>query len=238
MGPNVFIRDDDAHTLNKAFRFYFDAAMDRGLPIVYAVIPGKMDERFIRFLRRAKERTPRLLDIVQHGWIHANHSVRNGTKYEFGTGRSLNVQRDDIRQGQMKMSESFGDLCLPAFVPPYHGFDERTLRVINEEGFKVFSAGGRRPGSRKQFLQLPAEISFSRYDEGRTSVYKAADVLGLLAKGISRRAISGLLTHHADFKTSASRKELTRFFDFLAALKSKKEWRVVLFSDVLSGLSS
>jgi len=43
------------------------------------------------------------------------------------------------------------------------------------------------------------------------------------------------LTHHADFSTVARRKELTRFFDCIAALESKEGWKGLLFSDILSG---
>ena len=57
------------------FRFLFDMAVKRGIPVVHAVIPGKIDRGAIRFLRRAKEKTPQLLDIVQHGWMHANHGA-------------------------------------------------------------------------------------------------------------------------------------------------------------------
>src|SRR5208283_766088 len=118
--------------LDRQFRFFFEQAIDRGIPVVYAVIPGKMDRGLIRFLCRAKERTPRLLDIVQHGWIHANHSVKAGIKYEFGASRSLKSQRTDIQQGHKKMRLAFGEHLTSAFVPPYHGYDERTLRVLYE----------------------------------------------------------------------------------------------------------
>src|SRR5262245_9543051 len=120
MSQQVFIRDDDAYTLDKSFRFFFEAAMERAIPVVYAVIPGKMDRAFIRFMRRAKDKTPHLLDLVQHGWMHANHAT-DGAKYEFGPSRLLKVQREDIRLGSERMREAFDEHFMPAFVPPYHG---------------------------------------------------------------------------------------------------------------------
>lgn len=235
MSARLFIRNDDVWTLDREFRFFFDLAIDRGLPVVYAVIPGKMDQGLIRFLRRAKGKTPQLLDIVQHGWVHANHCVDAGIKYEFGALRSLKSQRDDIKQGLKKMRLAFGKHFIPAFVPPYHGYDERTLQVLHQEGFQIFSAGTRRAEIKKRFIEIPAQVSFSRYEQGKTSVHNAREVVALLARGIHRRPLSGIVTHHADFAGTASRKELTRFFDCIAALESKKGWRLILFSDILSG---
>jgi hypothetical protein len=233
LSARFFIRNDDVWTMDREFRFFFDLAKDRGLPVVYAVIPGKMDGGLIRFLCRAKEKTPQLLDIVQHGWIHANHSVDAGTKYEFGALRSLKSQREDIRQGLKKMRLAFGEHFTPAFVPPYHGYDERTIRLIEELGFKIFSAGTPRAEIKRRFIEIPAQVSFSRYEQGRMRIPKAGDVVGILVRGIGRRSLSGVLTHHADFATAALRKELIRFFDCIAALKTKEGCRVLLFSDIV-----
>jgi len=230
----LFIRNDDVWTLEREFRFFFDAAFDRGIPVVHAVIPGKMDRELVRFLCRAKEKAPRLLDIVQHGWMHANHSDEAGAKYEFGRSRSLSAQRKDIQEGLKLMSDSFGELFTPAFVPPYHGYNERTIRVLGEEGFKIFSAGGRRQGLKMKLIDIPAPVSFSRYDQGQKSIYDAGRIIADLLKSLNRRSLAGVLTHHRDFKGVLYRRELTRFFDYIAPLQAKKEWRVLLFSEILS----
>ena len=47
-----------------------------------------------------------------------------------------------------------------------------------------------------------------------------------------RASLSGVLTHHADFATASSRKELTKFMDYLKVLTVKKDWRILLFSDL------
>jgi hypothetical protein len=235
MSARLFIRNDDVWTLDREFRFFFDLAIEHGLPVVHAVIPGKMDKSLTRFLCRAREKTPQLLDIVQHGWVHKNHSVDAGTKYEFGPSRDFGTQHIDIKQGLKKMHKAFGELFTPAFVPPYHGYDEQTIRLIEELGFKIFSAGTRLPKVKRRFIDIPAQVSFSRYEKGRKSINDAKDVLGILARSIDRQPLSGVLTHHADFAGAAYRKELTRFFDCIAALELKERWKVLLFSDLLSG---
>jgi len=232
----IFIRNDDVWTMDREFRFFFDLAIDHGIPVIHAVIPGKMDQRLVRFLCRAKEKTPQLLDIVQHGWVHANHSVVVGTKYEFGSSRDYETQLKDIQQGLQKMRLAFGELLTPAFVPPYHGYDQRTLRVLTSEGFQIFSAGDRRSGLKKRFIEIPTQISFSRYEEGQKSICNAREIITALAKGINRRALSGVLTHHKDFAGVYLRKEIVRFFDCIAALRIKEGWRMLLFSELLSGI--
>jgi len=233
MSARLFIRNDDVWTMDQEFRFFFDMAVDHGLPVVHAVIPGRMDQSLVRFLCRAKEKTPQLLDIVQHGWMHANYSASPATKYEFGVLRTLKSQREDIKKGLKKMRMAFGECFTPAFVPPYHGYDQRTLQVLGEEGFQIFSAGTRRLELKKNFITLPVQVSFSSYEQGQTSIHGAKDVVGHVASGIHRRPLSGIVTHHADFKTVTFRSELKKFFSYMVALGSKEKWRVILFSEIL-----
>ncbi|MDE2028336.1 MAG: DUF2334 domain-containing protein [Candidatus Omnitrophica bacterium] len=228
----LFIRDDDVWTLNQRFHFFFENARQRGIPVVYAVIPGRLESGLARFLCRAKEETPHLLDIVQHGWVHRNHS--KDTKYEFGPLRSLKDQRRDIQEGQKKMRLAFGKRLTNAFVPPYHGYDLQTLRVLEEEGFQVFSNGAFNGQLKGRFMDLPAQLSFSRYGQGRTDIYQAKEMIGGLLKGIGHYPLVGVVTHHMDFTTSGKRKELALFLDYISALKEKKGWRVKLFSEIIT----
>lgn len=232
MSARLFIRNDDVWTVDHQFRYFFDLAVGHGIPVVHAVIPGKMDQGLIRFLSKAKEKTPHLLDIVQHGWVHENHCPFVGVKYEFGTSRPLASQRRDIKQGLKKMRLAFGQYFTPAFVPPYHGFDEHTLRVLNEEGFEIFSAGTRHLKTNKQFIEIPAQVSFTRYDQGQKEIQKAKDVISMLVKGLYRRSLSGVLTHHDDFKTQASQAELRKFFNYIKLLSGSRKSQILLFSDL------
>jgi len=236
MSAHLFIRNDDVWTLDREFRFFYDQAIERGIPVVHAVIPGKMDMKLVRFLCRAKEKTPHLLDIVQHGWIHANHSLEIGKKYEFGVSRSLKCQREDIQKGLKKMRLSFGACMTFGFVPPYHGVDDRTLRVLHEEGFQILSSGVRRSQEKKSFIEVPVQVSFSQYGPRKTGILNAQQVMEPLLRGVYRRSLSGVVTHHKDFVGSESRRTLVSFLDMIAALRAKKSWRVLLFSEILSGL--
>jgi peptidoglycan/xylan/chitin deacetylase (PgdA/CDA1 family) len=233
MSPRIFIRNDDVYTLDREFQFFFDLAIEYGIQVIHAVIPGKMDQGMVRFLNLAKEKTPHLLDIVQHGWMHSNYSVAGHSKYEFGPSRGYEQQRTDIRQGLKKMRSSFGDFFTPVFVPPYHGYDKHTLQILAEEGFLAFSAGVRRL-EEKLLMEIPAQISFTRYDEGRKDIHDARDVVGMLAGNIRHQPLSGVVIHHADFLSQGSRRELKRFFDYMTLLQKRKKWQPMLFSEILS----
>ncbi|MCC6758829.1 MAG: DUF2334 domain-containing protein [Candidatus Omnitrophica bacterium] len=235
MSARIFIRNDDACQLDKRFLYFFDLARDMGLPVIHAVIPGKIDKDCIRFLNRAKERTPRLLDIVQHGWVHADYSLDPRTKYEFGASRSYQSQQEDICFGLKKMRSAFGQNFTPAFVPPFCGYDQRTWKILVEEGFHIFSAGTRKSGKRSGMVELPAILSTTCYDNpAKVFINKATDIVQGLIRSAHRIAVAGVVTHHADFTTAASRKDLARLFKFIVALRERKKWQVYLFSDLLS----
>jgi hypothetical protein len=235
MRVQLFIRNDDVWTLDKSFRFFFNAALKRRLPVVHAVIPGKMDQGLIRFLCKAKEKNSELVDIVQHGWMHTNHSESVGKKYEFGATRSLKLQHEDIKKGVKQMRLAFGDLFTPVFVPPFHGYDQKTLAVIRKEKFWALSAGNNIQDKKMPLVNFPATISFSQYDtNGTISIHGAGQMLKMLLKSATSRALSGIVMHHSDFKEASSQKELIGFLDYLDTLQSKKGWRMVLFSDVQS----
>ncbi len=234
---HIFIRNDDVWTLDKEFRFFFDLAMEHRVPVVHAVIPGKMDKELVRFLCRAKEKEPGLLDIVQHGWEHVNYSLEGaaGRKYEFGPLRNKACQWEDIRRGLVCMRSAFGDNFTNAFVPPFHGYDEATMDILAQEKFQLFSAGKRNLNYKHSLIELPAIISFTHYaGDGTYSVRTCDEIIEQLVRNMNSTALSGVLTHHSNFFTAASRRELTRFVGHIALSMEKKIWRVLLFSQLLS----
>jgi len=230
----IFIRNDDAWTLDEPFQFFFNQMMIREIPVVYAVIPGKMEADFVSFLCSASKQHPRLMNIVQHGWRHVNHSSDEARKYEFGPSRTFGQQSRDIEEGWKRMNAAFGDDFIPAFVPPFHGYDENTVRLVNDREFRIFSAGGGGLGNQPALLEIPANISFSRYDRGTVEIHSAREMLEMMVKCFNRSSLSGILTHHSDFVTDRSRKEVLRFFDVLKKLESRGEVEILLFSGILA----
>ena len=89
------------------------------------------------------------------------------------------------------MRLAFGEHFTPAFVPPYHGYDKHTYGCFVRRVLRFFqpvTAGRSKTGD---CIEMPAQISFSRYEQGQTSIHHARDVLAALARGIYRRPLSG-----------------------------------------------
>ncbi|MBL8013064.1 MAG: DUF2334 domain-containing protein, partial [Candidatus Omnitrophica bacterium] len=140
MSKFLFIRNDDVWNLDESFKSFFDFMLDQRIPVVYGVIPAMLKDDAAQFLRRAKKKSPKLLDIVQHGYAHRNHAPEGEHKYEFGSSRTYVEQLEDISRGMKIMRRSFGEFMTPGFVPSYHAYDTNTIRVLVKLGIPLLSA--------------------------------------------------------------------------------------------------
>ncbi|MBF0594935.1 MAG: hypothetical protein HQL22_08195, partial [Candidatus Omnitrophica bacterium] len=177
--------------------------------------------------------TPSLLDIVQHGWAHTDHSLAGERKYEFGPSRSQSHQRHDLRRGRAAMTKAFGSLFTPLLVPPYHGYDARTLALVKQGGFVGFSAGKKVFPAGCGVLDLPASISFSP----RNILGRKVDcryMLRRLAREIVPGRLTGILFHHEQFAAAGLERELALFFRGLSRWRDKGNVKIVLLSDVIN----
>ena len=228
----IFFRDDDVYKLDKSFSNIFNLFLKSNIPIVYGLIPNKIERDLSRFLLENKKRCPRLLDIAQHGWTHQNYNCDNSVeKYEFGLKRSYRKQKMDIIKGWLKLYELFKDEFSPTFIPSYHAYDFKTLKIINELGERknlyVFSAGKKTIPKNKNFLDMPAEVSFN------PPKYKNEGYLNIFLKGLFNKlrsnSIVGILLHHKDFNT----KEILLLKKLLKILKKNKNIKFILLSELI-----
>ena len=229
MNKLVFIRDDDVWRLTPAFLAFFNHCFDNDIPVVYAVIPAKMQRSLVRFLRSKKKKKPSLVDVVQHGWRHANHQLKSKAskdgKYEFGPLRSYSVQCRDICCGRSKMFEAFGRDFTDAFVPPFHGYDKATLRAVEECGFKMFSARKEEIFPQGRVVSFPVGLSLPFGHDLRGSM----NAFWRHLKGPG--AVVGMLGHHEKMK--GAQKEVLHFLLALKKLQKEKVCRLTTFSGVL-----
>jgi len=234
MNKFIFVRDDDVWRLSRSFRTFFDYCFDRDIPVVYAVIPAKMQPGLVRFLRKRKKEKPMMLDIVQHGWRHADHRLKNEAalgrgKYEFGPSRSYLVQRHDILEGRSKMVEAFGDDFTDAFVPPFHGYDKATLRIVEECGFGMFSARKKEIFPQGRVLPLSIDISIPAGDQA----FDLRWFMGILwkcMKGPGR--VVGVLSHHEKLGNVRLRQDAFTFLSALRKLQNEGICRLATFSRI------
>ena len=238
----AFIRDDDVYKIDRAFMGLFDFCLKKEIPVIYGVIPKKATPDLIKLLNKTKNKYPHLVDIVQHGWQHKNYN-RDLTnkpcanalvqgKYEFGPRRSYLQQKKDIEKGLNKMLKSFGKNFTPAFIPPYHGYNNVTLRIINELGFRIFSAGSKIQIEDTNLLDFPAVIDLNDYAKTGRPLFINTLSLVKKVRGYmnSNRPLLGMVFHH---KVLTNKSKLTQIHAFLLFLKNyaRKEYvRITLFS--------
>lgn len=228
----IFFRDDDVYKLDKNFIDFFNLFLNNKIPIVYGVIPGKAEDKLLKFLLLKKNQYPRLIDIAQHGWLHKNYNSE-GTdyKYEFGIKRTYQEQKKDIICGWLKLYGSFREKFSSIFIPPFHAYDFNTLKIINEMGERknlyIFSAGKKTIPKIKNFLDIPAKVNFDS-----TNIQDKKYLWILLEKireNSMRDIITGVLLHHETFNA----KGFLILKDFLKLVKKGWKNNFILLSNLI-----
>jgi hypothetical protein len=236
MSKFLFIRNDDVWTLDQSFRAFFDLMLGQKIPVVYGVIPAKLQEDAARFLRRAKEKDPELLDIVQHGYAHVNHApAGDHHKYEFGETRTYAEQYEDIAKGMQIMRHAFGESLTPGFIPPYHSDDASTIDAIEALGIPLYSSRLKVPRPAKKFIEIPAQIWANRADE--QGVASPMDFHGLsrdLASVLASGPITGIVFRHHMMTNPKDQDVLKALMQLVLQERSEGRIRTVLFSDLLN----
>lgn len=129
----IIFRDDDASELVPELQQLIDVFNSAKIPLHIAAIPARLSKETASFLLDQK-----YIEIGQHGYSHKNHATSGLS--EFSQNRSYSQQYEDIRNGRERMQQLLGDDFQPVFTPPFHGFNESTLRCIQELDFKTFSS--------------------------------------------------------------------------------------------------
>jgi len=236
MNKFFFIRNDDVSTFSEPLRKFVNFMLIHKIPIIYGVIPARLEKETAVLLREAKEKNPGLLDIVQHGYAHDNYAPFGEKKYEFGEGRSYDRQLHDITEGMKIMHRWFGDLVTPGFIPPYHADDPNTIDAIEALGIPLYSARLKVPRERKKFLDVPAQIWAHRIDDQGQPVplnfhNLARDLGSVLASG----PISGIVFYHRYITANPKDRDVfTASMSLILQEQALGKLRVVLFSDLLA----
>jgi len=228
----LFLRDDDVADTRPRFLAAFALCAKEGVPVVYAVVPQQIKKRLVTFLRSpAAQKAP--FDIVQHGWAHRNFGPRRG-RYEFGPCRSFESQKKDMEKGWRALKNKFGGRLVPAFVPPFHGYDRCTLRAAAEGPFEIFAAGPAKPmPCPPDLLYLAAQVSVNTYaSDYRCLPIALPRLVEETLAALNRHRLVGVLFHH-DTLTPANFRVFASYLRFLNLLFRKRICRPVLFSEIL-----
>ncbi|HWG87960.1 MAG TPA: hypothetical protein VN679_09285, partial [Candidatus Acidoferrales bacterium] len=191
----LFFRDDDCGWDDDRLSLLLDIFADFDIPVDLAAIPAALNSALAQKLSRRMAAHPERLRIHQHGFAHVNHEP-TGKKCEFGAARSYRRQRDDIAEGQRRLSELLDVTPDPIFTPPWNRCNSVTARCLAELGFHVLSRDSHAaPLDVPGLCELPTtldwfahrkKVRLDRMEWGRT-----------LAAQLESDASVGIMLHHA-----------------------------------------
>src|SRR5689334_107174 len=134
---NMWWRDDDATHPTQEVERAVDAAVLLNIHLALAVIPAAVDPALQRYLAATEQ-----VQVLQHGFSHANFEGPNHPKSEFGPQRKVESAVADIARGYRILSAQFGRRFLPVFVPPWNRIDEVFLPHLTQLGIRRLSTFG------------------------------------------------------------------------------------------------
>lgn len=229
---HIFFRNDDVADLNENLIKLIDIFISHEVPIHLAVIPQKLTLECRDFLlKKIKDHGGTLLEIGQHGKNHTDYSRSqdNFGKYEFGENRSYKQQKEDIAKGRKILTDHFNK-NIDIFTPPWHGFDENTLRILAEQNFETISAEREINLSYDYYgiNNISIDIDYNKINtEGSWYAEDNAEIVKKLIN--SKKSNIGILLHHNAFKNP---KDFTQLDKLLRFIKKDNLVNFILLSKV------
>ena len=126
-------RDDDAVEPSSALSRLL--ALRPGCPLGLAVIPAAAKASLAAELSEA-------VDVLVHGFGHANHAAPGARKTEYPAGR---VAPEEMRAGRERLEAIFGGRVLPVFVPPWNRMGDDAAAALPAAGYRMLSGYRGRP---------------------------------------------------------------------------------------------
>ncbi len=132
-------RDDDAADTGPALDRLLALHRDSGVPLALAVVPAQATPALAA--RLAGEPG---VDLLQHGYAHANHAPPGDKKMELGLHRPAMLVLGELGTGRMALERLFGARPLPVLVPPWNRIAQPLVPTLPEIGFRGVSTFGPR----------------------------------------------------------------------------------------------
>ena len=183
-------RDDDAVEPSPALSRLL-GLRPPGCPLGLAVIPAAAKTSLAAELTEVVE-----VDVLVHGFAHANHAGPGERKSEYPAGR---IALDELRRGRERLEDLFGERVLPVFVPPWNRMGEDAAAALPAAGYRVLSGYRGRPAG--PLPRLDTHVDLVDWRGGRRFAGAGTVLAALAAALAARRGASdprpiGVLTHH------------------------------------------
>lgn len=206
-------RDDDAAAPDPALDRLLAARARVGAPVALAVVPARAGPALAE--RLAGEAG---VEILQHGYAHANHAPRDGRKMELGPHRPAMAVLGELGTGWLALERLFPQAALPVLVPPWNRIAPGLVPTLPEIGYRGLSTfGPRRPVRLPQLAEVNTHVDLIDWKRGRGFVGAQPAVAALVAALTRARLVAaepvGLLSHHLVMDAEA--------WDFLVSMCEK-----------------
>ena len=180
-------RDDDAERPSAALARLL--GLRPGCPLGLAVIPARAEAALAGSAAGS-------VDVLVHGFAHANHAGAGERKSEYPGGRS---PPEELRAGRERLESLFGDRVLPVFVPPWNRMGGDAARALPAAGYQVLSGYRGRPEGPLPRLDTHVDLidwrGGRRFAGAGTVLRALADALAARRRAGDRRP-TGVLSHH------------------------------------------
>jgi hypothetical protein len=194
-------RDDDAADAGPALDRLLALHRESGVPLALAVVPALATRALAGRLAGEPD-----VDLLQHGYAHANHATGPEKKIELGLQRPAMHVLGDLGTGRMAMEQLFGSRALPVLVPPWNRIAPPLVPTLPEIGFTGLSTFGARKRVHpvRGLLEINTHLDVIDWKDGRRFVGEKA-VLDMLVIALARSRQSsgamanepiGVLSHH------------------------------------------
>ncbi len=195
-------RDDDAGALTPALNGLFALADRHRLPLILATVPAWATKDMA-----AAALAHETVDVVQHGYAHANHAPLGERKAELGAERPSAIVVAELAEGWQRLETLFGDRFFPALVPPWNRMAPSLPPFIAElryKGVSQFGPRGRREPVRG-LTQSNTHVDIVHWKSTPPRFAGAAKLIDEFVLHLAARRRgeadaaepTGLLTHHA-----------------------------------------
>ncbi len=193
-------RDDDAVEATPALETLLKVADASGAPAAVAVVPHDATAALAARLDGAAG-----IQVLQHGYAHANHAPDGEKKTELGPHRRADHVIADLATGQDRLDRLFGGLYLPVLVPPWNRIAPFLVPVLPEMKFLGLStfAPRKRAEPVAGFRQTNTHVDLIDWRGGRGFVGPAVALQAAISHLADRREgradpseATGILTHH------------------------------------------
>lgn len=144
MHKYIFFRNDDVrNSLDDELIKLIHLFIENNIPISLAIEPANISEEVSKWLLEKKDKYPKLIEIIQHGYDHSLNFTINkfGKTYkgEFGFSQSYEEQAEKIYEGRKIMNSKFGDKWFAAFCFPFGGRNIDSIKILARQGYKVIN---------------------------------------------------------------------------------------------------